>query len=310
MKAAVVETLGAPPQYTDFPDPIPGPGQEVIDVRAAGVHHIDLTRATGALGPVSAPFVVGTDGVGMLSSGRRVFFEASLPPYGSWATKSLAASENLLEPSEHVTDAVAAALGNTGLAAWLALSWRAELQAGERVLVLGAGGAVGSIAVQAARALGARTVVAADRPGPGLDRCLGLGADSIVSVTSAELTGELRSASGGSGYDVIIDPVWGHPALAAIGAAARGARHIQVGHSASEAVELPAVSIRAARLNLLGFSVFEAPRQLRRDAYSKLTESAARGGISVTLDTVPLAQAADAWKRQRAGSPLKLVLVP
>lgn len=306
MKAAVVETPGDAPCYTDFPDPVPAAGQEVVDVRAAGVNHIDLTRASGGLGPVSPPFVVGTDGVGVLSSGRRVFFEASIAPYGSWATKSLAVSEDLLEPSDDVTDAVAAALGNTGLAAWLALSWRAELEAGERVLVLGAGGAVGSIAVQAARALGASTVVAVDRPGPSLDRCLAIGADAIVA--SDDLTEELKAASGGSGFDVIIDPVWGAPALAAIGAAARGARHIQIGHSASEVVELSAASIRAARLNLLGFSVFEAPRELRREAYRRLTESAARGEISVALETIPLSQAADAWARQKAGSPAKLVL--
>jgi NADPH:quinone reductase-like Zn-dependent oxidoreductase len=115
---------------------------------------------------------VGSDGVGRLEDGRRVYFDATVPPYGSMAERALVPSDALLDVADGVDDVVAAALGNTGLAAWLSLAWRAELRRGETVLVLGARGAVGSVAVQVAKTLGAGRVVAADRAGQGLPRLL------------------------------------------------------------------------------------------------------------------------------------------
>ena len=128
------------------------------------MHHLDLTRASGAYGaPASLPYVIGADGVGRTRDGRRVFFTEPVSPHGSWAQRVLVPEENLLDLADGVDDVTAAALGNTGLAAWLALTWRANLQPGEAVLVLGATGALGSVAVQIAKALGASLVVAADR---------------------------------------------------------------------------------------------------------------------------------------------------
>ena len=107
--------------------------------------------------------MIGADGVGHDLHGRRVFFTSPVSPHGSWAERTVVAEEDLLDLADDVDDVTAAALGNTGLAAWLALTWRANLQPGQNVLVLGATGALGSIAVQLAKALGAATVVAADR---------------------------------------------------------------------------------------------------------------------------------------------------
>ena len=146
--------VGAPPRFSDFAEPEPGEGQIEVEVAAAGVHHVNLARASGSfyIGRPVVPSVVGSDGVGRTAEGRRVFFDAPVAPYGSWAQRALVSAAALVDVADGVDDVTAAALGNTGLAAWLALSWRARLQPGESVLVLGATGAVGSIAVQAAKA--------------------------------------------------------------------------------------------------------------------------------------------------------------
>jgi NADPH:quinone reductase-like Zn-dependent oxidoreductase len=218
---------------------------------------------------------------------------------------------NLLDLAVGVDDVTAAALGNTGLAAWLALAWRARLQPGESVLVLGATGALGSVAVQAAKAQGAARVVAADRDPQRLRRAAERGADATVVITSgADLAATFREAAGEHGFDVIIDPLWGDPALAAMQAAAHNARHVQIGHSAGATIHLPAQVIRSARLQILGFAFLHAPVEVRREAYLTLTEHAARGHLHVDVLPIPLADAAKAWERQQQGAPAKLVLTP
>lgn len=157
---------------------------------------------------------------------------------------------SLLDVAEGVDDAVAAALGNSGLAAWLALEWRAGLRPGETVLILGASGALGRIAVQAAKMLGAHRVVAADRSAERLATLSSLGCDAGVLLPGEgkeadveDLAAEMTQATTG-GADVIIDPLWGLPALAAMKAAAPGARHVQLGQLAGVDIALPAPTIR------------------------------------------------------------------
>lgn len=309
MKAAVLRQLGGPPEYGDFDEPVAGEGQVVVDVAAAAVHHVELAMASGRfyLGPPRLPSVPGIDGVGRLANGRRVFVDTAVPPFGSWAQRALAVEANLLDVADGVEDALAAALGNSGLTAWLALAWRAPVQPGEGVLVLGAAGAVGWVAVQAARVLGAGRVIAAvleGQPAPP-------GADAIVTLTPGEdWAVAFREATGGAGADVIIDPLWGPPALAALRAAAMGARFVQIGNMAGEMLELAAPVIRANKVDILGHAVFHASIDVRRAAYLRLTEHAARGDIAVRMETVPLPDVATAWMRQGAGADAKLVLLP
>jgi NADPH:quinone reductase-like Zn-dependent oxidoreductase len=313
LRAAVLNEHGATPRVEEFADP--GGGDDAVEVRvaAAGLHHLDIFKASGKYytGPPPLPSVVGTDGVGRLEDGRRVFFDTTVEPYGSMAEKSLVPSDGLLDVAEGVDDSVAAALGNTALAAWLALTWRAELQRGETVLVLGATGACGGIAVQVANALGAGRVVAAGRAGERLEGLRERGADAVAEVDQAgDLAAELREAAGGE-VDVTIDLLWGEPALAAMQVASRGARHVEVGNMSGQEITLPAPLIRSVSLNILGFSVAHPPIDLRREAYLKLTEHAAAGDIDVELEEVPLDDIADAWERQQQprGGP-KIVLVP
>ncbi len=309
MKAAVLRKLGVPPSFGDFDDPVAQNDQVVVEMTAAAIHHVDLAKASGQfyLGPPPLPSVVGGDGVGRLPNGRRVFVAEAVAPFGTWAQRSLVRADSLLEVANGVEDATAAALANSGLTAWLALAWRAPVQAGQTVLVLGAAGAVGSVVVQAARVLGAGRIIAAvlegERPPPA--------ADAVVTLTPGDdWTTEFREASSGRGVDVIVDPVWGEPALAALKAAAHGARLVQIGQMAGETVGLAAPVLRAKKVDVMGHAVFHAPIDVQREGYLRLTEHAARGDISVSMETVPLADVAIAWERQRAGAGTKLVLLP
>jgi NADPH:quinone reductase-like Zn-dependent oxidoreductase len=283
----------------------------MVDVAAAAIHHFDLHKATGTFytGPPPLPSVVGTNGVGV-AAGRRVYFDDSAPPHGSMAERALAPEEALFDIADGVDDAVAAALGSSGLGAWLAVAWRSGLQPGETVLVLGACGAVGTVAVQAAKLLGAGHVVAAARPGERLTRMLDRGADAIVELDCDDLSAAIREAAGGA-VDVTIDTLWGEPAVAAMNAAARYARHVQVGQLAEVDITLPAPLIRSASLDVRGFSVAQPPVEIRREGYLRLTEHAARGELVVDLERYPLEDVAAAWERQRdATGGAKLVLIP
>ncbi len=312
MKAAVLHEYGATPRFGDFAEPSAAPGGVVVEMAAAALHHLDLHKATGTfyMGPPPLPSVVGTDGVGRLDDGRRVYFDATVAPYGSMAERALASDEALFEVPDGLDDVRAAALGNTGLGAWLAVAWRSRLEPGETVLVLGATGAVGTIAVQAAKLLGAGRVVAAARPSERLARLRQRGADAIVELDGDDPTAALRAAAGGE-VDVTIDTLWGDPALAAIQVAARGARHIAVGQIAGLDVSLPAPAVRSVSLDLCGFSVAHPPVEVRREGYRRLAELVARGDIEVDVEPVPLEQVATAWERQReAIGGAKQVLVP
>jgi NADPH:quinone reductase-like Zn-dependent oxidoreductase len=311
VRAAVLHEHGSTPRLADFDDPQEQPGAVLVDVAAAGLHHLDLHKATGTFytGPPPLPSVVGTDGVGRLADGTRVYFDECVAPYGSMAERTLVPEGTGLPVADEASDEVAAALGNTGLAAWLALEWRGGLQPGETVLVLGATGAVGAIAVQVARLLGAGRVIAADRGSDRLHQVTG-GADAVVEIETPKLVDVLRDAAP-DGVDLTLDMLWGAPAVAALQVAARFARHVEVGNMAGPDVTLPAPLIRAASIDVRGFSVAHPPPDVKREAYLRLTRAAGRGDVTVDVHARPLHEVGAAWDRQReaAGGP-KTVLVP
>jgi len=311
MVAAVLHEYREPPRFEEFAEPTAGDGEVVVDVSAAALHHLDLLKASGDFYlEQPLPAVVGGDGVGRLEDGRRVLFEA-VAPHGSMAERSAAKADTLFDVPEGLDDAAAAALANSGIAGWLAPAWRADLQPGETVLVLGATGQTGSVAVQAAKLLGAGRVVAAARGSERLERLLERGADATVALDGdGDLSERLRDAAGG-GADVTIDTLWGEPAVAAMGAAAQFGRHVQVGHLAGPELGLVAPAIRSKSLDVRGFMHLHAPLEVRREAFQRLGEHVARGDIVIDFERVPLAEVADAWERQRrADAGAKLVLIP
>jgi NADPH:quinone reductase-like Zn-dependent oxidoreductase len=312
VNAAVLHEHGKAPRYGPFEDPEPQDGAVVVDVAAAGLHHLDLLKASGNfyMGPPPLPSAVGTDGVGRLEDGRRVYFDETVAPFGSMAERALARETALFDVDDAIDDVTAAALGNTGLGAWLAVSWRSGLQAGDTVLVLGCG-AFGSLALQVAKLHGAGRVVAADRGGKRLERMLERGADAVVALDAEDdLAAAFRKAADGD-LDVTIDTLWGAPATAAIQAAGRHARHVQVGQLAGLEITLPAPAVRSVSLDLRGFSIAHPPPDVRQEGFLDLTRHVAAGDIAVDVEAVPLEQVESAWERQRqARGDAKLVLVP
>jgi NADPH:quinone reductase-like Zn-dependent oxidoreductase len=312
MRAAILRARGEPPEPGEFPDPIPEGDNPVLDVLVAGLNPIDLAIAAGKVPPRERehPSVPGLEGVGELD-GRRYYFDTPIPPHGSIAEKSLVERESLIPVPEDLDPELGVCLGVAGLAAWLSLTWRAGLQPGENVLVLGASGIVGQIAVQAARLLGAGKVVAAARGEESLERARHEhGADAVVQLDGeGDLAEHLREAVGG-GYDVVIDPLWGEPAAAALAALNPEGRLIALGNAAGETAPIPGRDFRNRLGNILGHTNFLVPREAKREAYAALAGHAVAGELSVPFHERPLAEVAAAWEEQAASPHHKILLRP
>ncbi len=309
---SVVE-WGAVPAVAEVPEPRAAGGQALVRVRAAALNPVDIAIASGRfyLPVPEPPFVAGAEAVGdvvastTIPVGSRVW---CLPVTGCLAEVVSAPEESLVPVPDGLDDSFAAALGIAGLAGWMSVRARGRLSPGETVVVLGASGAVGQIAVQAARMGGARWVVAVARSAPGRARALELGAD-VALPTGPGLADALHGACD-DGADLVVDTLWGDSAAAAIGVLRRGGRLVQVGNAERPSMEVVAGLLRGRRIDLLGFSVLvEDPPELRR-WYSELTAVAAGGEVVLDLERVPLTEAPAAWERQIAGTGgRKLVIV-
>src|SRR5215211_3669213 len=254
MRAAILREYGAPPEPGEFQDPQAAEGQEVVEVLAAGLNPVDIAIASGDFygGRPQLPYVVGREGVGRRAGGERVYFDGPAAPFGSFAQRAPIDPEGAIPLPGALDEALATCWGIAGLAAWLGLEWRAGLREGETVLVLGASGVVGQIAVQAARLLGAGRVVAAARSAETLEGAGRLGADATVRVDAVDDLAAAFAEAGGGGVDVIVDPVWGKPAAAAVQAANRGGRLVQIGQSAGADALISSAAVRGRMLAILG----------------------------------------------------------
>jgi NADPH2:quinone reductase len=286
-----------------------------MEMAAASLNPVDLAIAAGTFygGHPPLPFTAGREGVGRVvegtsfAPGTRVY--AMRTASGSLAERFTADEAEMWELPDG-DDAIAAALGIAGLAGWVAVEERGRLAAGERVLVLGATGVVGSVAMQAARLLGAGRVVAAGRDPERLDRCRRLGADVVVDLDADDLEATFRSAFPDGGPDLVIDPLWGPPALAALAIAPVGMRLVNLGQSAGAAVDLPSAVVRGRRLEIIGHTVFEAPKDVLAAAHRSMIEHARAGRLELGLQVYPLERTAEAWELQRGGPDHKLVVIP
>jgi NADPH2:quinone reductase len=313
MRAAVIERYGEPPVLRDVPEP-KADGATVVEVLAAPLNPVDLSIAGGKFyaGSPPTPYVPGGEGVGRpLQNGKpgpRVYFRAALPN-GSFAERAISRDQTVAIP-DTVSDGVAAAVGTPGIAAYLALTKRAQVQAGETVLVLGASGVLGAIAVQVARLLGAARIIAGGRDEQALARSRELGADATVDLKQIDgLTQRIRDASGGQ-LQVVIDPVWGAPGVAALEALSPHGRFVQLGQSAGPEAVVKSGVVRGRYLSILGYGSFLVPWEEQAAAYRTLIGYAAAGELKVESEILPLEAAPDAWKRQATSPHHKLVLSP
>jgi NADPH2:quinone reductase len=294
VRAAQIAELGAPPRLVELEEPA---GATILEVEAVALNPLDIAVASGKFygGHPPLPYVPGCEAVGRVQ-GRRVYAFGDGRGIGKdgFAAERVAVSEQILvDVPEDVDAAVAAAAGIAGIAGWIPVAWKAKVGPGDRVLVLGASGVVGSIAVQAAKLLGAEHVIAAGRRREALDRALELGADEAVQLD--ELSEELAPT-------VVIDPLWGEPLAAATAICAPGARIVHIGQSAGPETTLASAHVRGKQLVLMGHSNFALAPDERARAYRELLEQLAAGRIAIDLQTYPLERVGDAWERQASGA--------
>jgi NADPH:quinone reductase len=312
MKAAVIREVGALPEVGDVAEP----EGETIEVLAAPINPIDLAVSRGVLasGHPALPYVPGAEAVGRTADGRIVWiFGGSLgrTSTGAIAERATVGDAHAVEVPEGADVALAAGLGIAGLAGWLPFAWRAPLAGDEDVLVLGATGSVGLVAVQTAKLLGAGRVVAAGRSAEGLQRAADVGADATLRLDEhADLVTAFQEAFGGQGPSYVFDPLWGDPGAAAVSAAAPEATIVNLGQSAGATASLSSEAVRFKSLAILGFSVYTAPFDVLEEHYRRLVGQAVAGHIRLDVERLPLDSVGDAWRRQAGGAGAKLVVIP
>jgi NADPH:quinone reductase-like Zn-dependent oxidoreductase len=287
VRAAQITELGGAPRVADVEAP---GGRTVVEIEAVALNPLDVAVASGRFygGHPPLPYVPGCEAVGRTSDGVPVYLFGDgrgTAKAGFLAERVAVPADLPLELPGDVDAAVAAAIGIAGVAAWVPVAWRAELRPDDRVLVLGATGAVGRIAVQAARLLGAAEVVGASRSG---------GGDTIRLE-------EIPDAFGDAGFTVCIDPLWGEPLAQALPAAAPHARIVHLGQSAGPESPLRSADVRGKELLLRGHSNFALTDGERAKAYLELYERVAAGRITVELEAFPLDSVAEAWRHQAGG---------
>lgn len=322
MNAAVLHALNQPPRFEQFPEPIAKENEVIVHVRAAALKPVDKQMAGGSHYAAfrELPAVCGTDGVGLLDDGTRVFFAIPRSPYGSMAERTVVSPSHTFPIPDNIDDDIAAAVVNPGLSAWGALAWRAQLTAGETVLVLGATGVTGKLAVQTAKLLGAGRVIAAGRNEQALNTLHDLGADSTIRLDKPgqDLTEAFAREAGDSGFDVIIDYLWGPPTEALLAAITRRdlnpassrIRLVEVGESAGPTISLAAAALRSSRLEILGAGSGNAPAspEMWLEAVRQLMSNVATSKLRIDTERVPLREVKDAWQRDQRGR--RTVIIP
>lgn len=304
MKAAVVLGAGQAPLYRDFAERALSDGEKRVAVTAAAISHVVKSRASGthysSLGQF--PFVVGIDGVGRLDDGRRVYFFLPTAPYGSMAERTVVSSAQLVTLPEDLDDVTAAAIANPGMSCWAAYTERARLKVGETVLVNGATGTSGRLAVQIAKHLGAKKVIATARDADALSSVAALGADVTIPLVADQAALEDRlKEQFAEGVDVVIDYLWGKSAEriliagAKAGPDARPIRFVQVGSASGSDITLPGAVLRSSAIELMGSGLGSVSADRFVDAIGELLRATTPAGFEIACRAVPLSDVEQAW---------------
>jgi NADPH:quinone reductase-like Zn-dependent oxidoreductase len=339
VRAAVVEAMGRSPAPAEVPEPRRQPGEALVRIQAAALNPVELHIWNGHSfdGPPRVPYVIGLEGIGVveegerLAPGTRVRVEFVHPGYGRDGavaefavapeepdTADRASQASVAPIGEGLDDTAAAALGVPVFTALMCLERAQRAGAsldGAHVLVTGATGSVGLVAVQLAKLMGADRVVAAGRNRERLERARSLGADATVELGAGLAGGELRerfSEAAAGRLDVALDPLWGEPARAAIEALTRDGVFVSLGQAASPVAELPGIPMRNRRVTVVGHSGAWATPRERQAALARAHELAERAGSRLTLDTEELAleEIGDGRERLSRSAGRRLVVRP
>jgi NADPH2:quinone reductase len=316
MKAAVLHEIGGVPRYEDFPDPVAGADEVVIDVKAVAVENVDKRIAAGThyasqQYTATLPAIPAFDGIGALPDGTLVGFGNPRQPYGALAEKTVVPKGAYMPIPEGIDPAIATVLGTaiTGMA----IRTAAGFVPGEAVLVQGATGVAGRLAVKVARLLGAGRIIATGRDDDQLREVRALGADEVINTEGPDEA--LAQAYLDAKADVVLDFLWGRPTEILLRslvprsfAFPKPTRLIQVGDSAGGELVLAAESLRTSGVEIYGAAKGLGP-QTMQEAYSQVVTWAQSGELTFDLVKVALSDIETAWQRTDLRG-RRLVVVP
>lgn len=309
MKAAVIYQKGDLPQYVDFPEPIAQYDDEVlVTVKAVAIKHFDRGRAAdqhySSEAPTEGGHVIGGDGVCLLEDGTRVY---GMGVSGMLAEKAVIAKDRIVRLPEGLSDAAAAALANAVIGAAMALRFKADIQPGDVVLINGATGFTGRVAVQIAKYYGAKKVIATGRNEQSMQELLALGADELIAVNQEDeqFLAQLKAIQKESPVDVMIDYLWGHSAellltsLMGNGSFTHRLRFVAVGSMAGDLIQLSAANLRSVDLQLSGSGLGSWSKAqvglLFAEILPEMFELAAVGKLNVEIVEVRLPAITELW---------------
>jgi NADPH:quinone reductase-like Zn-dependent oxidoreductase len=313
MKAAVVDTFERAPRYDEFEEPVPQRDEVLIEVHAAALSQLVRAQASGKHYSVTAehlPFVPGVDGVGRDPRGQRVYFAFPRHPVGAMAQRVAVKQAYTCALPDGVDDVTAAAIANPGMSSWAALTDRARIQRGDCVLINGAAGVSGRLAIQIAKHLGAGRVIATARNRDVEPQLRELGADHFVALDASVdvLTRSFRSVLSEQRVDVVLDYLWGPSAEALIaassthgaGSAAPRVRFVQIGSLSQAHVTFPAAALRSSGLELMGSGLGSVSNEGLVHAVAGVLHAVSRAGLHIDAQTARLADVESAWMSDAA----------
>jgi len=309
MKAAVIYKKGELPRYVDFPEPAAQKEDEIIvTVKAVAIKHLDKSKASGqhysSENAKEKGRIIGGDGVCLLEDGTRVY---AIGVGGMMSEKAVIDKERWVKLPATLDDATAAALPNAVIGAAMGLRFKAEIQPGDVVLINGATGFTGRVAVQIAKHYGAKKVIATGRNQRSLNDLLTLGADEVISVMQddVQFAAQLKATHAETPIDIVIDYLWGHTAemtLASLkgdGSFTNKIRYVSVGSMSGDLIQLSAANMRSANLQLTGSGLGAWSKQqvglLFTDILPEMFALAANGKLKVETITVKLQDIAELW---------------
>jgi NADPH:quinone reductase-like Zn-dependent oxidoreductase len=303
VKAAIVEQAGRKPVYGDFNEPVPSIGENRIAVAAAALSPVVKARASGTHYSSSGdfPIGVGIDGVGRLDDGRRVHFFLPRAPYGSMAEKVVVPPSQCTSVPDGLDDITAAAIAIPGMSSWVALTERASFVAGETVLVNGSTGASGRLAVQVAKYLGAKKVIATGRQAAALQSIKALGADeTILLVENRDALENAFKEQFAGGVDVVLDYLWGQSAECLLTAGCKAGTgapisFIQIGTAGGTNITLPGAILRSTPIELMGSGLGSVPINRIVGAIEQVLRAAVAGHFEIATKPIPLSEVEQAW---------------
>ncbi|QIL90966.1 zinc-binding alcohol dehydrogenase family protein [Microbulbifer sp. SH-1] len=315
MKAAVITSSDQPPRYSDFPDPTPnGPGEILVEVLAVGLHHLTRGRASGThySSTRGLPLVVGVDGVGRDADGKLRYFAQSPGQIGTMADKTVIKLDHSIELSSESDPVAIAGAMNPAMASWLALRCRVPFERGQKVLVLGATGSSGSMAVQIARHLGASQVIAVGRDEQRLGKLLALGATEIMTLSDAQHGAGAVACE----VDCVLDFLWGDSSLRVMETVlkqradrSRPLTWIHVGSMAGEVAAIPGAFLRSANLHIVGSGHGSVSGRDILTELPALAKEITRGTFRIDVKAVPLRNVEQVWcEASRSGE--RIVITP